>query len=76
MNERVRMQLRLQQTVEGLSVAAITYYIASIAHLMLEGAHKRAEWLDPTLATALAVPFIFAFVWWNVRRLRKRHHVD
>ncbi len=76
MNERVRMQLRLQQTVEGLSVAAITYYIASIAHLMLEGIHKQAEWLDPTLATALAVPFIFAFVWWNVRRLRKRHHVD
>ena len=76
MNERVRMQLRLQQTVEGLSVAAITYYIASIAHLILEGAHKQAEWLDPTLATALAVPFIFAFVWWNVRSLRKRHHVD
>jgi uncharacterized membrane-anchored protein len=76
MNERVRMQLRLQQTVEGLSVAAITYYIASIAHLILEGVHKRAEWLDPTLATALAVPFIFAFVWWNVRRLRQRHHVD
>ncbi len=38
--------------------------------------HKRAEWLDPTLATALAVPFIFALVWWNVRRLRQRHHVD
>ena len=62
MNERVRMQLRLQQTVEGLSVAAITYYIASITHLILEGAHKRAEWLDPTLATALAVPFRFGLL--------------
>jgi uncharacterized membrane-anchored protein len=76
MNERVRMQLRLQQTVEGLSVAAITYYIASIAHLILEGVHKQAEALDPTLATAVLVPFILAFVWWNVRRLRGRHPID
>jgi uncharacterized membrane-anchored protein len=76
MNERVRMQLRLQQTVEGLSVAAITYYIASIFHLVMEGAHKQVAALDPTLATALAVPFILAFVWWNIRRLRERHKVD
>ena len=27
MNERARMQLRLQTTVEGLSVAAVTYYV-------------------------------------------------
>ncbi len=76
MNERMQMQLRLQQTVEGLSVAAITYYIASIFHLVIEGAHKQVEALDPTLATAAAVPFILAFVWWNVRRLRERHRVD
>ncbi|ACK49377.1 conserved hypothetical protein [Methylocella silvestris BL2] len=76
MNERVRMQLRLQQTVEGLSVAAITYYISSIIHLMLEGAHQQEHELNPALATAIAVPFIAGFVWWNVRRLRERHPVD
>ncbi|WP_245412044.1 DUF3422 family protein [Methylocella silvestris] len=76
MNERVRMQLRLQQTVEGLSVAAITYYISSIVHLMLEGAHQQEHELNPALATAIAVPFIAGFVWWNVRRLRERHPVD
>ena len=39
MAERVRLQLRLQQTVEGLSIAAITYYISSVVHLLFEGAH-------------------------------------
>ncbi len=41
MGERVRLQLRLQQTVEGLSVAAITYYVASVFHLLFEGMHAR-----------------------------------
>ena len=71
----VRLQLRLQQTVEGLSVAAISYYIASILHLVFEGLHRQEEHLDPALATALAVPFIVAFVAWNVWRIRK-HHTD
>jgi len=75
MNDRVRLQLRLQQTVEGLSVAAISYYIASILHLVFEGLHRQEEHLDPALATALAVPFIVAFVAWNVWRIRK-HHTD
>lgn len=76
MNERVRMQLRLQQTVEGLSVAAITYYMASILHLVFEGLHQEAHWLNPALATALFVPPIAVAVWWNVRKLRRSHPVD
>src|SRR5690606_18426517 len=31
MNDRARLQLRLQQTVEGLSVAAISYYVVGLA---------------------------------------------
>ncbi len=30
MNRRAELQLRLQQTVEGLSVAAISYYIVGL----------------------------------------------
>jgi len=30
MNARTRLQLRLQTTVEGLSVAAITYYVVGL----------------------------------------------
>ncbi|MGO9005246.1 MAG: DUF3422 family protein [Beijerinckiaceae bacterium] len=75
MNNRARMQLRLQQTVEGLSVVALTYYISSIFHILFEGVHVRYEALDATLATAAIVPFVFAFVAWSIRHLR-RHYSD
>lgn len=75
MNERARIQLRLQQTVEGLSVAAITYYLASLAHLVLEGIHEAGAPVDPAVGTALIVPFALVAVAATVRRIR-RHHID
>ena len=38
MNDRARMQLRLQETVEGLSVAAISYYVVGLAAYVFKGA--------------------------------------
>ncbi len=76
MNERARTQLRLQQTVEGLSVAAITYYFASLAHLLFEGAHAAGVHVDPNVATAFTVPFALIGVAWLVRRIRRGHSVD
>ncbi|MCW2315596.1 Uncharacterized membrane-anchored protein [Rhodoblastus acidophilus] len=73
MGERVQLQLRLQQTVEGLSVAAITYYISSVLLKVLEGAHEAGAQLNPTVWTGAAIPFIAGFVWWTVRQIRKRH---
>src|SRR5690606_40866619 len=55
MNRRARLQLQLQQTVEGLSVAAITYYAAGIAGYLFK-AMKSLGWrVDPELATGLSV---------------------
>jgi uncharacterized membrane-anchored protein len=73
MNDRARLQLRLQQTVEGLSVAAISYYIASLAHHVLEGVEKLWHWPNPTVATAALVPVIILGVAWTVRRIRNSH---
>ncbi|GJD47423.1 hypothetical protein OPKNFCMD_0131 [Methylobacterium crusticola] len=73
MNDRVRLQIRLQQTVEGLSVAAITYYVASLTHLVLEGAHQAGLPVDATIGTAVAVPLILLGVGWTVRRIRRLH---
>lgn len=72
MNERGRMQLRLQQTVEGLSVAAISYYLIGLLHYLFEGLAKGGVKLDPTVATAVAVPFAVVLVAWIVRRVRRR----
>jgi len=73
MNERAHLQLRLQQTVEGLSVAAISYYVASLVHHVLEGVEKVWHWPNPTIATAVAIPLILAGVAWTVRRIRHSH---
>src|SRR3546814_1701008 len=58
MNRRVRLQLRLQQTVEGLSVAAITYYLASLVGYLAKGAKAYGLALDPELVTAAAIPLL------------------
>ena len=41
MNRRARLQLRLQQTVEGLSIAAITYYGVGLVGYLAKGAEGR-----------------------------------
>ncbi|MFT4097061.1 MAG: DUF3422 domain-containing protein, partial [Rhodoblastus sp.] len=73
MAERVRLQLRLQQTVEGLSIAAITYYISSVLHLLFEGAHSSGLHVDANVATGAAVPIVFAIVAFVVWRIRHTH---
>ena len=37
MNNRARLQLRLQQTVEGLSVAAVSYYVVGLVGYLAKG---------------------------------------
>jgi uncharacterized membrane-anchored protein len=74
MNERTRLQLMLQATVEGLSVAAISYYVVGLFAYLFKGAHDSGVIaVDPTLATGAFVPVAVALVWWIVRRIRKRH---
>ncbi|WP_026606431.1 DUF3422 family protein [Methylocapsa acidiphila] len=72
MGERVHLQLKLQQAVKWVSIAAITYYLLSILHLIFEGVHREMETLDPVVATAGAVPFIAGAVLWFFHRLGKR----
>jgi uncharacterized membrane-anchored protein len=72
MNERTRLQLRLQQTVEGLSVAAISYYVVSLFGYLAKGAKDAGIWkIEPGIASALFVPVAVASVWWAVRRIRR-----
>lgn len=71
MNRRADLQLRLQQTVEGLSVAAITYYaVGLIAYAASAGAELglpvRAE-----LIAGLSIPVVAGLTWFGVRRIRR-----
>ena len=71
MDRRARLQLRLQQTVEGLSVAAITYYVVGLIAYAAKAAHGVGLTLDPDLAAGLAVIPAALAVWWGVRRIRR-----
>jgi uncharacterized membrane-anchored protein len=73
MNRRAELQLRLQRTVEGLSVVAISYYAVSLAGYLL---YPMAEVLDVSkemVTAAVTVPVV-ALVWWLVQRIRKKIH--
>lgn len=71
MDERSDLQLRLQATVEGLSVVAISYYAVSLVGYL---AYPLAEALALSrgLLVAAATPPVVGLVWWAVRRIRHR----
>lgn len=73
MNRRAQLQLRLQQTVEGLSVAAIAYYVVGLFGYLAKGAFYQGGPVDPALLVAGFVPIAVAGVWLTVRRIRSRH---
>ncbi len=74
MDKRAKLQLRLQQTVEGLSVVAISYYMLGLVLYGAKAAHKAGLPLEPTLAAGVALPIVVLGVWGFVRRLRR--HLD
>jgi uncharacterized membrane-anchored protein len=74
MNARAAQQLRLQQAVEGLSVVAISYYLAGLFNYAGKAA-KAAGWpVQPDIATGLLIPVIAAGVWLGLRRMHKSIH--
>ena len=71
MNKRQDLQLRLQSTVEGLSVAAITYYIVGLLSHVIKGAQKLGWPFSVEGSTALAIPAVALAVWWSIRRVHR-----
>ncbi|WP_132997292.1 DUF3422 family protein [Sulfitobacter pontiacus] len=71
MDKRSDLQLRLQHTVEGLSVVAISYYAVSLVGYMLYPLADRIVVSKGTL-TAVTVPVVVLLVWGLLRRLRHK----
>jgi uncharacterized membrane-anchored protein len=72
MNRRAKLQLHLQQTVEGLSVAAISYYASGLSGYVFKALAKSGLPVDPELATGLAVVPIVLAAWWAMRSIRRK----
>jgi uncharacterized membrane-anchored protein len=72
MDRRARLQLRLQQTVEGLSVAAIVYYVAGLVGYGAKALRAAGMRVDPDVAIGVAIPIVGVLVLFAMRRARRR----
>ncbi len=70
MEKRSHQQLRLQETVEGLSVVAISYYLIGILSKLIEGFGSYAH-VETKLLSIVIIPIVVFLVWYGIRRLRK-----
>lgn len=71
MDERARVQLRLQQTVEGLSIAAVSYYVLGLLGYLFKAWKDAGGGPDPVISTAIALPLVVIGVALAVRKVRR-----
>lgn len=71
MDRRADLQLRLQKTVEGLSVVAISYYAVSLAGYLLYPASDILGVSKGMLQAGATIPVVL-LVWWAIHRIRER----
>ena len=68
------LQLRLQSTVEGLSIAAISYYVVSLLLYGAKAAKAAGLPLNPEFAAGALVPVVVWSVWRATRRIHRALH--
>lgn len=76
MNKRAKLQLRLQQTVEGLSVAAVSYYVVGLFSYLSKGLGLEVPGVSQSAMVALFVPVAIIAIYLLVRRVRLHHSED
>ena len=70
------LQLRLQSTVEGLSIAAISYYVVSLMLYVGKAAKAAGLPLNPEMAAGAAIPLVLWAVWRTTRRIHEKLHAE
>jgi uncharacterized membrane-anchored protein len=73
MDKRADLQLRLQHTVEGLSVVAISYYAVSLVGYLMYPVSVALGISKGLMIAAITLP-VLGGVWWAVRRIRNKLH--
>lgn len=79
MNTRARQQLQLQETVEGLSVFAISYYAVGLISYLAKAGYDLGLPFKASFITGLAVPVVVTILWLGLRRFHKnlaKHDAD
>jgi uncharacterized membrane-anchored protein len=66
------LQLRLQATVEGLSIAAISYYVISLILYGAKALKASGVPINPEIAAGAMVPLVLWASWTAIRRIHKK----
>ena len=72
MDQRARLQLRLQETVESLSVLVLTYYAVSLLAYIAKGGKEAGLAIHPEIIAAVAAPVVAILFLVISKRRRKR----
>ncbi len=70
MDNRAHVQLRLQETVEGLSVVVLSYYLLGLIGYGLKAIKAAGYMINVELITGIAIPVVVALVFFAVRGIR------
>lgn len=71
MNQTANTQLRMQHAVEGLSVAAISYYVLSLISVALKALSSFGLPFDPEVGEGFLIIPVLALVFYCTSRLRQ-----
>jgi uncharacterized membrane-anchored protein len=71
MDRRAHLQLRLQETVEGLSVIVLSYYSVGLVGYAIKSLKAAGIPVNVELLTGLAIPFVIGGVWLGMQRFRR-----
>jgi uncharacterized membrane-anchored protein len=71
MNRRAKAQFKLQETVEGLSIAAITYYVVGLIGYLAKGIKALGWDVNYELAMALSIPVVAGLAAFGIRHIRQ-----
>ena len=72
MELRARAQLRLQETVESLSIVAITYYIIGLLSTLIDPINFERLFFSKQIFLAFCVPIILILIWYIAKMVRKK----
>lgn len=70
------LQLRLQSTVEGLSIAAISYYVVSLVFYGAKALNNLGLPFNPEVLAGVSIPFVLFGTWKTVQKIHARIHRD
>ena len=74
MDKRAHLQLRLQETVEGLSIVVLSYYLLGLVSYAAKALKAGGLAINTELVTGLSIPVVVGVVFILVRRIRRMVH--